>query len=120
MGQLFAADALLSFVRRIEYLECERGKIADDVREVYAKAKGVGFDVRTLRAVVRLRKQDESERQAQAALLDIYLHALGQPLARQSHQFLLNLPGGEPGTIVKLDDVRKTLAIRPDLDKKDL
>lgn len=73
----FAREQLRSFVERIERLEDEKAKVADDIREVYAEAKGTGFDVRTLRAVVRLRKQDKSERQEQMALLDTYLHALG-------------------------------------------
>ena len=73
----FAREQLRSFVERIERLEEEKAGIAGDIREVYAEAKGTGFDVKTLRQVVRLRKQDKSERQEQMALLDLYLHALG-------------------------------------------
>lgn len=73
----FAREQLRAFIERIERLEEEKATIANDIREVYAEAKGTGFDVKTLRAVVRLRKQDKAERQEQMALLDLYLHALG-------------------------------------------
>ncbi|MCC2113445.1 MAG: DUF2312 domain-containing protein, partial [Hyphomicrobiales bacterium] len=55
----------------------EKKAIADDIRDVYAEAKGNGFNTKTLRQVVRLRKQDRDERMEQEALLDLYLHALG-------------------------------------------
>ena len=73
----FAKDQLKAFVERIERLEEEKKAIADDVRDVYAEAKGNGFDVKALRAVVRLRKQDVNERKEQEAILETYLHALG-------------------------------------------
>ena len=72
-----ARDQLKSIVERIERLEEEKQAIADDIKEVYAEAKGNGFDIKTLRQVIRLRKQDKAERQEQEALLDLYLHALG-------------------------------------------
>ena len=72
-----AREQLKSFVERIERLEEEKKAIADDIRDVYAEAKGNGFNTKTLRQVVRLRKQDRDERMEQEALLDLYLHALG-------------------------------------------
>ncbi len=72
-----AKDRLRSFVERIERLEEEKKNIADDIREVYAEAKGEGFDAKILRQVVRIRKIDQSERLEQEAMLDLYLHALG-------------------------------------------
>ena len=72
-----ARDQLKSVVERIEKLEEEKKAIADDIKEVYAEAKGNGFDVKILRYVIRLRKQDKTERQEQEALLDVYLNALG-------------------------------------------
>jgi uncharacterized protein (UPF0335 family) len=72
-----ARDQLKSIVERIERLEEEKKSIADDIKEVYAEAKANGFDVKTLRHVIRLRKQDNNERQEQEALLDVYLNALG-------------------------------------------
>jgi len=72
-----ARDQLKSIVERIEKLEEEKTAIAGDIKEVYAEAKANGFDTKTLRQVVRLRKQDTAERQEQEALLDLYLHALG-------------------------------------------
>jgi uncharacterized protein (UPF0335 family) len=73
----FAKDQLKAFVERVERLEEEKKALADDIRDVYAEAKGNGFDVKTLRIVVRLRKQDINERKEQEAILDTYLHALG-------------------------------------------
>jgi uncharacterized protein (UPF0335 family) len=73
----FAKDQLKAFVERVERLEEEKKAIADDIRDVYAEAKGNGFDVRSLRVVVRLRKQDINERKEQEAILETYLHALG-------------------------------------------
>lgn len=70
-------DQLRTIIERIERLEEEKAALTADIREVYAEAKGNGFDVKTLRSVVRLRKQDTSERQEQQALLETYLHALG-------------------------------------------
>src|SRR5262249_62058529 len=65
----FAKDQLKAFVERVERLEEEKKAIADDIRDVYAEAKGNGFDVKTLRVVVRLRKQDVNERKEQGAIL---------------------------------------------------
>jgi uncharacterized protein (UPF0335 family) len=73
----FAKDQLKAFVERVERLEEEKKAIADDIRDVYAEAKGNGYDVKTLRVVVRLRKQDVNERKEQDAILETYLHALG-------------------------------------------
>lgn len=72
-----AADQLRSFVERIERLEEEKQSIADDIKDVYGEAKGTGFDVKVLRQIIRMRKQDAAERQEQEALLDLYMHALG-------------------------------------------
>jgi|SRR6516162_7123349 uncharacterized protein (UPF0335 family) len=73
----FAKDQLKAFVERIERLEEEKNAIADDVRDVYAEAKANGYDVKALRTVVRMRKQDVNERKEQEAILETYLHALG-------------------------------------------
>ncbi len=72
-----AQDQLRSIVERIERLEEEKAAIANDIKEVYAEAKGNGFDTKTLRQVIRLRKQDKAERQEQEAILDLYMSALG-------------------------------------------
>ena len=72
-----AREQLKTIVERIERLEEEKAAIAGDIKEVYAEAKANGFDTKTLRQVVRIRKQDSAERQEQEALLDMYLHALG-------------------------------------------
>jgi len=73
----FAKEQLKAFVERVERLEEEKKAIADDIRDVYAEAKVNGFDVKSLRTVVRLRKQDLNERREQEAILETYLHALG-------------------------------------------
>lgn len=72
-----ASDQLRAFVERIERLEEEKKTIADDIKEIYAEAKGNGFDTKVLRKVVSLRKQDMNERLEHEAILDLYLHALG-------------------------------------------
>ncbi len=73
-----AAQAQLrSVVERIERLEEEKAAISADIKEVYAEAKGNGFDPKILRKVIRLRKVDPSERDEEQALLDVYMHALG-------------------------------------------
>ena len=72
-----AKDQLLAFVERIERLEEEKKGIGEDLKEVYAEAKGNGFDVKVLRKVVAVRKQDAAERNEQEAILDLYLSALG-------------------------------------------
>ncbi len=73
-----AADRLRSFIERVERLEEEKATIMNDVKEVYAEAKGDGYDVKTLRQVVRIRKMDRADRQEQEAMLDLYLAALGE------------------------------------------
>lgn len=72
-----AKDQLLAFVERIERLEEEKKNISDDIKDVYAEAKGNGFDTKVLRKVIQLRKQDSGERQEQDAILELYLQALG-------------------------------------------
>ena len=76
-SQTVAAGQLRAFIERIERLEEEKKTISDDIKEVYAEAKGNGFDVTALRAIVRLRKQDVDERKEQEAVLETYMHALG-------------------------------------------
>jgi uncharacterized protein (UPF0335 family) len=68
---------LKSFVERVEKLEEEKKAIADDIKEVYAEAKGTGFDVKALRALVRLRKQDSEARKEHEAILYLYRSAMG-------------------------------------------
>ncbi|MEM1285315.1 MAG: GapR family DNA-binding domain-containing protein [Pseudomonadota bacterium] len=76
-----AAGQLRGLIERIERLEEEKRAIADDIKDVYGEAKSNGFDTKVLRQVVRIRKQDQAERQEQEALLDLYLAALGGPAA---------------------------------------
>lgn len=72
-----AADRLRSFIERIERLDEEKAAIMADQKEVYAEAKGEGYDSKILRQVIRIRKMDRADRQEQEALLDLYLSALG-------------------------------------------
>lgn len=72
-----AADQLRTIVERIERLDEERREVAEQIKEVYAEAKGNGFDTKTLRKVVALRKKDPNERSEEEAMLDLYMHALG-------------------------------------------
>ena len=72
-----AKDHLKAFVERIERLEEEKKTLSDDIRDVYAEAKGNGFDTKALRTIVRLRKQDANERAEQETILETYMQALG-------------------------------------------
>ena len=73
-----AADKLRLFIERIERLEEDKKAIMDDMKEVYAEAKGEGYDTKIMRQVIRLRKMEAHDRQEQEALLDLYLAALGE------------------------------------------
>jgi uncharacterized protein (UPF0335 family) len=73
----FAKDQLKSIVERVERLEEEKSALSGDIKEVYAEAKGNGFDTKIIRQVVRIRKMDSTEREEADALLDLYLSALG-------------------------------------------
>jgi uncharacterized protein (UPF0335 family) len=73
----FAKDQLRSIIERIERLEEEKKTISDDIRDVYAEAKGNGYSVPALRAIVRMRKQDPQERQEAETILETYMSALG-------------------------------------------
>ncbi len=72
-----AADQLRSYIERIERLEEEKAGIAADIKDVFAEAKGNGFDIKTMRQIIRLRKLEEIDRQEQETLLDLYKRALG-------------------------------------------
>lgn len=71
-----ASDRLKSFVERIERLEEEKKAISDDIREVFAEAKGAGFDIKVLRQVIKLRKMDAGDRSEMEEILSIYKRAL--------------------------------------------
>lgn len=70
------ADRLRSIVERIEHLEEEKKALADDIKEVFSEAKSEGFDVKTIRAVIKLRKIDTTSREFQETLLELYKKAL--------------------------------------------
>jgi uncharacterized protein (UPF0335 family) len=72
-----AADQLRLFIERIERLEEEKKGIADDVKDVYAEAKSNGYDVKTMRSIVRLRRMEKNARMEAEALLETYKAALG-------------------------------------------
>jgi uncharacterized protein (UPF0335 family) len=73
----FAKDQLKAIIERIERLEEEKKTISDDIRDVYAEAKGNGYDVKALRTIVRMRKQDANERAEEETILETYMQALG-------------------------------------------
>ncbi|SFI56576.1 DUF2312 domain-containing protein [Aerobium aerolatum] len=72
-----AAGQLRAFIERIERLEEEKQTIADDIKEVFAEAKGTGFDTKAMRTIIRLRKKDRAEREEEEAMIDLYMSALG-------------------------------------------
>ena len=72
-----AGEQLKAFIERIERLEQEKSAIGTDIKEVYAEAKGNGFDTAVLRKIIAARKQDQNERLEQEALLELYMTAIG-------------------------------------------
>ena len=79
-----AGDRLKSFIERIERLEEERRALSADIKEVYAEAKGTGFDTKIMRQVIRLRRMDKDDLDEQDALIDVYKRALGMLPAEES------------------------------------
>ena len=73
----FSKEQLRAVIERIERLEEEKAGISSDIRDVYTEAKGNGYDVKALRTIVRMRKQDANERAEQETILETYMHALG-------------------------------------------
>lgn len=73
----FARDVLKSFIDRVEKMEEEKAALAADIREIFAEAKGTGFDTKIMREIIRLRKLDKGDLQERDALLDLYRNALG-------------------------------------------
>lgn len=72
-----AADQLKAFIERIERMEEEKRAISDDIKDIYAEAKGNGFDTKVMKQIVKIRKQDRNERAEMEAILDLYMHSLG-------------------------------------------
>ncbi len=79
-----AAGQLKSIIERVERLEEEKKEVAEQIKEVMAEAKANGFDTKTLRKIITLRKKNAEERQEEEAMLDLYMHALGM------------IPGADP------------------------
>ena len=72
-----AAEELKQFIERIERLEEEKSALSNDIKDVFAELKGRGFDVKAIRQILRIRRQDHSERMELEAILDLYMSALG-------------------------------------------
>lgn len=80
---------LRQFVEQIERLEQEKKALSDDIRDKYLEAKAVGFDVKALRTIVRMRKKSKTEREEEESILEVYLHALGMlidPMSSARHE----------------------------------
>jgi uncharacterized protein (UPF0335 family) len=77
MSDSIAADQLRLLIERIERLEEEKKQIADDIKDVYSEAKGTGFQTSAIRQLIRMRKQDQAEREEAEAILELYMNALG-------------------------------------------
>jgi uncharacterized protein (UPF0335 family) len=74
---VFAKEQLKSIIERLERLEEEKKTISDDIKDVYGEAKGNGYDVKALRTIIRMRKQDPNERRESETVLESYMQALG-------------------------------------------
>jgi len=77
MSENISAEQLRLLIERIERMEEDKKGIADDIKDVYSEAKGTGFDVKTIRSIIKLRKLDKDARQEQEALLETYKVVLG-------------------------------------------
>lgn len=77
ISEHISAEQLRLLIERVERLEEEKSGISDDIKDVYAEAKSTGFDVKTMRALVRLRKMEKHHRDEAEALLEVYKQALG-------------------------------------------
>lgn len=103
----FAKDVLKSFVNRIERLNEEREALSSDIREVFAEAKGSGFDTKILRQVIAKRKLDKADYQEQEAMFDLYWSAVGfdsTPLARSAPRGPKSAKSGDGGTVLAPHD----------------
>ena len=76
-SETVASGQLRALIERIERLEEDKQAIADDIKDVFAEAKGSGFDTKAIRTIVRLRKKDQAEREEEETILDLYKAALG-------------------------------------------
>jgi uncharacterized protein (UPF0335 family) len=76
-----AAEQLRAFIERIEHVEEEIKALNEGKKEIYAEAKGEGYDIKIIKEVIRIRKQDEKDRDEKESLIDLYLHALGSASA---------------------------------------
>lgn len=90
-----AQGRLRSIVERIERLEEDKAAVTADIKEVYAEAKGDGYDVKALREVVRIRKQDAARRAKQQAIVDLYLHAIQGELFDDGPRVTISVPGSD-------------------------
>jgi len=72
-----SADQLKSYIERVERLEEEKAGLASDIKDIFAEAKGTGFDTKAIRKLIQIRKQDRAERQEQQAILKMYAQAIG-------------------------------------------
>ena len=68
---------LRAFIERVEHMEEEKKAVSDDIKEIYAEAKGAGYDTKTMRKIVKIRAMDKAKREEEEELLDLYMHALG-------------------------------------------
>ncbi len=76
-SETVASAELRQFIERIERLEEEKATLQDDIKDVFAEAKGRGFDIKAMRAIIRLRKKDKAEREEEEAMIELYKAALG-------------------------------------------
>ena len=77
MSEVIAKEHLAQFINRIEKLEQEKSDLAEDIKEIYAEAKGNGFDVKIMRQIIKIKKQDKAKLAEHEAILDLYRQALG-------------------------------------------
>lgn len=77
MSEVIAKEHLAQFISRIERLEQEKSELAEDIKEIYAEAKGNGFDIKIMKQIIKIKKQDKAKLAEHEAILDLYRQALG-------------------------------------------
>ena len=77
MSEVIAKEQLVQFINRVEKLEKEKSDLAEDIKEIYLEAKGNGFDVKIMKQIIKIKKQDKAKLAEQEAILDLYRQALG-------------------------------------------
>lgn len=105
------AEQLLAFIERVERLEEDRKTVSDEIKDVYAEAKGAGYDVKIVRKIVSIRKQDQDKRREEEEILELYMQALGMLADTPLGSAAVKREFGTIGKPVPLTDLEKEMGV---------